>query len=143
MSSNTIKRKRKDPTPQNEEVHEVPSVNLDQPIETLNLVEGTYIGQTLEQEADNKVPHGLGLLYFKGGSVYEGQFVEGKRTGLGKLAYANKNVYLGEFLNNKKDGLGTFTWSKGEKYSGYFKLDRRSEERRVGKECRSRWSPYH
>src|SRR2546427_2189483 len=24
-----------------------------------------------------------------------------------------------------------------------FKLDMRSEERRVGKECRSRWSPYH
>ena len=23
------------------------------------------------------------------------------------------------------------------------KLDNRSEERRVGKECRSRWSPYH
>ena len=29
----------------------------------------------------------------------------------------------------------------GEKY-GIFTL-RRSEERRVGKECRSRWSPYH
>ena len=26
----------------------------------------------------------------------------------------------------------------------WYKLDvRRSEERRVGKECRSRWSPYH
>ena len=25
----------------------------------------------------------------------------------------------------------------------YFHLDLRSEERRVGKECRSRWSPYH
>src|SRR5256886_6770844 len=24
-----------------------------------------------------------------------------------------------------------------------FQLDPRSEERRVGKECRSRWSPYH
>ena len=23
------------------------------------------------------------------------------------------------------------------------KVDQRSEERRVGKECRSRWSPYH
>ena len=23
------------------------------------------------------------------------------------------------------------------------KMDSRSEERRVGKECRSRWSPYH
>ena len=27
-------------------------------------------------------------------------------------------------------------------YSVLF-LERRSEERRVGKECRSRWSPYH
>src|ERR1041385_2213851 len=26
---------------------------------------------------------------------------------------------------------------------GHVPLDRRSEERRVGKECRSRWSPYH
>ena len=26
---------------------------------------------------------------------------------------------------------------------GYNGLPRRSEERRVGKECRSRWSPYH
>src|SRR5256885_13088266 len=26
---------------------------------------------------------------------------------------------------------------------GYWKLLSRSEERRVGKECRSRWSPYH
>src|SRR4051812_18073700 len=25
----------------------------------------------------------------------------------------------------------------------HFGLDERSEERRVGKECRSRWSPYH
>ena len=24
-----------------------------------------------------------------------------------------------------------------------WRLDNRSEERRVGKECRSRWSPYH
>ena len=25
----------------------------------------------------------------------------------------------------------------------FFAEDKRSEERRVGKECRSRWSPYH
>ena len=25
----------------------------------------------------------------------------------------------------------------------YYEHPRRSEERRVGKECRSRWSPYH
>ena len=28
------------------------------------------------------------------------------------------------------------------KHTGVFSLER-SEERRVGKECRSRWSPYH
>ena len=28
-------------------------------------------------------------------------------------------------------------------YTRYPVLDDRSEERRVGKECRSRWSPYH
>ena len=30
-----------------------------------------------------------------------------------------------------------------ENYKGEFYEISRSEERRVGKECRSRWSPYH
>ena len=30
-----------------------------------------------------------------------------------------------------------------KKYLGLIPYDERSEERRVGKECRSRWSPYH
>ena len=29
------------------------------------------------------------------------------------------------------------------KGGGYVAIEKRSEERRVGKECRSRWSPYH
>src|SRR5256884_9660442 len=28
-------------------------------------------------------------------------------------------------------------------YEEHYTRDRKSEERRVGKECRSRWSPYH
>ena len=32
---------------------------------------------------------------------------------------------------------------KGETLSGEKLAEMRSEERRVGKECRSRWSPYH
>ena len=31
----------------------------------------------------------------------------------------------------------------GKTIDKLFVLDGRSEERRVGKECRSRWSPYH
>ena len=30
-----------------------------------------------------------------------------------------------------------------EQLSGLEEINYRSEERRVGKECRSRWSPYH
>src|SRR5690554_8185518 len=30
-----------------------------------------------------------------------------------------------------------------DKIAAYRAVQRRSEERRVGKECRSRWSPYH
>ena len=28
-------------------------------------------------------------------------------------------------------------------HTPYYAIGKRSEERRVGKECRSRWSPYH
>ena len=31
----------------------------------------------------------------------------------------------------------------GGRLQDYHENDLRSEERRVGKECRSRWSPYH
>src|SRR3712207_9260307 len=37
------------------------------------------------------------------------------------------------FIDAWNDRCRPFTWAK----------DPRSEERRVGKECRSRWSPYH
>ena len=37
-------------------------------------------------------------------------------------------------------GSGNFSSDEEKEIA---KLKRRSEERRVGKECRSRWSPYH
>ena len=45
-----------------------------------------------------------------------------------------------EFYNKTaKDG----TWDKDDILLGVRGSQDRSEERRVGKECRSRWSPYH
>ena len=40
---------------------------------------------------------------------------------------------------NPGDSVGEHASKK--KYS--YEFSQRSEERRVGKECRSRWSPYH
>ena len=34
-------------------------------------------------------------------------------------------------------------WGIADILRGAYKEHERSEERRVGKECRSRWSPYH
>ena len=46
------------------------------------------------------------------------------------------------------NGLGAFAWSAAALSVGLLAAawafrKPRSEERRVGKECRSRWSPYH
>ena len=53
-------------------------------------------------------------------------------------------------MKNKDKTFKQYIGTKGEdaaagllKDKGYNILRRRSEERRVGKECRSRWSPYH
>ena len=42
------------------------------------------------------------------------------------------------FYRKKRDGVDEYIEGEGER----IEYDR-SEERRVGKECRSRWSPYH
>ena len=41
------------------------------------------------------------------------------------------------------DNLLRDFYSKVVDSEGYVAVSVRSEERRVGKECRSRWSPYH
>ena len=50
-------------------------------------------------------------------------------------------------MKNEKEIISFFEKS-GALQHGHFilssgKRSKRSEERRVGKECRSRWSPYH
>ena len=52
--------------------------------------------------------------------------------------HAPKTVFIDLETTGLSGGAGTLAFLVG---CGYFDL--RSEERRVGKECRSRWSPYH
>ena len=67
-------------------------------------------------------------------------------SGSVKLAIAapcsgNINTVSGSIVINLLADIGIDIKSSG--MSGSMKLMTRSEERRVGKECRSRWSPYH
>ena len=52
----------------------------------------------------------------------------------------NAVKYINSYLTKRGKGLGV---RLGVKTSGCSGMAERSEERRVGKECRSRWSPYH
>ena len=52
------------------------------------------------------------------------------------LYYTGVNYKIGD----THEGTATMDWMEQEQERG---ITIRSEERRVGKECRSRWSPYH
>ena len=56
-----------------------------------------------------------------------------------------KNLKEGKFVKGTTEKYCHFCKKKFKPttYSNIYCSDARSEERRVGKECRSRWSPYH
>ena len=56
-------------------------------------------------------------------------------------AEAEVNSADGEEMREDGDEADEVLLSDDEEYTN--DMDERSEERRVGKECRSRWSPYH
>ena len=59
----------------------------------------------------------------------------------GKLG---EDKYLPHFIGHEGFGQVIATGSGVQKFQlGDYVILHRSEERRVGKECRSRWSPYH
>src|SRR3989442_844753 len=53
-----------------------------------------------------------------------------------------ERLYNEEFIRQRTEGFEEFSRSM-EKFTPEYAEAIRSEERRVGKECRSRWSPYH
>ena len=53
------------------------------------------------------------------------------------LAAEHRNLIVHDFVLHKENT------DANEKQLDTFFAEHRSEERRVGKECRSRWSPYH
>ena len=61
--------------------------------------------------------------------------------GIGQAAWADDVPNLKEMLQAAEQGNAAAQYNLGVMYANG--QTTRSEERRVGKECRSRWSPYH
>ena len=62
--------------------------------------------------------------------------------GAGQVYVAGSYAYVGHIPNRAQLGTSILDVSDPRKPRVVSQIHR-SEERRVGKECRSRWSPYH
>ena len=56
---------------------------------------------------------------------------------------AGKTAYRDSCAKQLNAAWAELDLAKAEGFTGTVSYSKRSEERRVGKECRSRWSPYH
>ena len=76
------------------------------------------------------------------------KFVAGNCYGVIGANGAGKSTFLKILAGDVDPNSGSVTIDPGKRMAvlrqNHFEFDEvRSEERRVGKECRSRWSPYH
>ncbi|MEJ6563884.1 MAG: cytoplasmic protein [Burkholderiales bacterium] len=68
--------------------------------------------------------NGKGTKTYSSGEKYTGDWKNGKKHGMGVFIWITGNKYVGEFKDDKKHGHGTFTWADGKKYVGEFKDDK-------------------
>ena len=78
-------------------------------------------GSVYEGDFVNGKRIGKGKLTWPSGEVYEGNFVNGKIIGKGKYTWPNGEVYEGDFVNGKRTGKGKLTWANGDVYEGDFR----------------------
>ena len=66
-----------------------------------------------------------------------------KATNESVMIASHINGFLNEYVPSQKSRSSHTLESYRYALALYIGFLKRSEERRVGKECRSRWSPYH
>ena len=62
-------------------------------------------------------------LFIPAGSVYTGEFIEGRREGFGRMVYGNKDEYEGEWKENVRCGHGKVKYANGKVLEGEWKSD--------------------
>ena len=86
--------------------------------------QGTYThfdGSVYTGDFENGKYHGRGTYEYVTGETYTGDFREGRINGKGKFVYADGSRYVGEFSNGKRNGMGTYILADGTELNGEFK----------------------
>ena len=78
-----------------------------------------YLGQIID-----RLPNGKGILVYKNGKTFYGNFEHGEMQGLGLLEYpkddSSKRIFLaGKFQNNKANGNATLVWDDAFHYGEF------------------------
>jgi hypothetical protein len=82
---------------------------------------GHYSGWFRGNRVKGYVPHGRGIMRYQNGSVYTGQWDNGKMHGNGKIQWEDGAVYAGQWIHGKRTGYGSYTWASGDRYVGLWK----------------------
>lgn len=91
--------------------------------EILWYADAAYRGQ-VEYINDKKMRHGLGVMLYASGRVYEGFWIKDRRQGKGYEKYKNGDIYTGEHYKGRAQGKGKRIWAEtkevyeGEWYQG-------------------------
>ena len=81
----------------------------------------------LGAEYRNGKKHGKGkLTFYASGDVYEGGWVDDKRSGQGKYSYTSGACYEGEYKAGLCHGRGKFTYLNKDVFEGEWKDDKRN-----------------
>ena len=82
----------------------------------------------------NGAPHGFGKMIYADGNIYEGNWLNGKRSEKGRLTLTTGTIYEGEWADNKRNGQGEITYGEsssfghGNVYNGGWKDDEKHGE---------------
>ena len=88
----------------------------------------TKIDETVppgKESLQGGITDGYGVVTHTDGSVYVGNFIEGKENGKGKITYPGGASYEGYFREGLPDGNGICTYSSGESVKCVFQLGQR------------------
>lgn len=64
--------------------------------------------------------HGFGKFKWASGRMYEGNWADDQKSGVGVLTFKGGNEYAGEFLNEKREGYGYYQWSDNRRFKGWW-----------------------
>ena len=61
---------------------------------------------------------GIGMQVWPDGSLYQGQWRDGKANGKGRLIHSDGDIYQGEWKDDKAHGIGVYRHLDGAIYRG-------------------------